>query len=72
MTDKTRDLKNGIFLIPLLFRFYYVYAVEDIGEQRKKRKMEGRIEKTFWNVVCMVKRGQKLKNPDGASEWHYH
>ena len=42
MTDKTRDLKNGIFLIPLLFRFYYVCAVEDIGEQRKKRKMEGR------------------------------
>lgn len=40
------------------------------GEKRKTKG--GKIEKTFWNVVCMVLRGQKLKTPDGASERHYH
>lgn len=72
ITDKTRDLENGIFLIPRVVKLYYVCAVEDIVEGRKERKVEGRIEKTYWNVVCMIKRGQKLKVPDGASEGHYH
>lgn len=61
MKHETRDLKNGIFLIVLLFKLHFLNSEGQRREEKDEEKEE-RVElgKTLWNAVYMVKRGKKL------------